>query len=230
MITLRSIRVIFSLLPLFGSCALASAQAVNFVTNPTFTTRTPPAGGYAYDPTVNGWTFSALEPGVEGAGIADNGSAFGFSAALSGSNQVAFIQAVSGTAVLSQSITGLTPGDTYYFTVNLEGRPYNNGGAVTISTIGDDPDVTTLISSVIPPTDTWSAYSVDFTASSSTEVLTFSATPNNGGDSTTGIDAPSITQVPEGGAAWLYLLLAGAACFGAMAFTPRGKLSGRAQA
>jgi len=35
------------------------------------------------------------------------------------------------------------------------------------------------------------------------------------------------STVPEGGAAWLYLLLAGIACFGAMRFSPRGQSGSR---
>jgi hypothetical protein len=40
----------------------------------------------------------------------------------------------------------------------------------------------------------------------------------------------SATQVPEGGAALLYLLLAGGACFGAMFFIPRNRFANLASA
>lgn len=44
------------------------------------------------------------------------------------------------------------------------------------------------------------------------------------------VDPKETTTVPEGGAALLYLLLAGAACFGAMVLSPRKRFGSRASA
>ena len=214
------------LLLALGSGAVASAQATNFVTNPTFAPTTPLSGQlYEYDPSVSGppyppesatfdvpgWTFSPLVPGVSGSGIAGYGSAFGFTSALSGALQVGFVQQLA--ASISQSITGLTPGDIYDLTFNLEGRPSTGAPPTTVTIgMGGSP-----VFSGIPSNNTWTSYSDTFIASSSTEVLTFSS--DGTADTTTGIDDPSITLVPEGGAALLYVLLAGGACFGAMFFS-----------
>ena len=197
------------------SGAIASAQATNFVINPTFSPSSPlgpSPNNYEYNPSdVSPWTFSALDSGVSGSGIAGYGSAFGFTSALSGALQVGFVQQLA--ASISQSITGLTPGDIYDLTFNLEGRPSTGAPPTTVTIgMGGSP-----VFSGIPSNNTWTSYSDTFIASSSTEVLTFSS--DGTADTTTGIDDPSITLVPEGGAALLYVLLAGGACFGAMFFS-----------
>jgi hypothetical protein len=215
------------------SGAAASAQGFNFVTNPTFSTPNPSvvfwgsvAGGpgsgtvywtggqYGYNPlNIPGWTFSPWVSGVSGAGIAEQGSAFGFTAPPSGDGQVAFLQL---TAWLSQSITGLTVGDSYDLTFALEGRP-STGAPPTTVTIGLDG----ALSDVTPANNSWTSYSYIFTAATTSETLMFATSNSPTSDTTTGIDDPSITLVPEGGATLMFLLLAGSACFGAMGFKPR---------
>jgi hypothetical protein len=147
---------------------------------------------YGYAPTnINGWGFSTLVPGVSGSGIADLGSAFGPSTPPSGAQQVAFIQAVTDSASISQTVNGFTAGDQYTLQFSLEGR--NSGGAITTVTIGG----TTLLLDVTPSSTGWTTYDELFTASSSSELLSFLGSPNaSGSDSSTFISGVQITPEP----------------------------------
>ena len=55
-------------------------------------------------------------------------------------------------------------------------------------------------------------------------IFVLTPSPNGGGQELLVQTADSAVQVPEGGAALLYLLLAGAACFGAMKSGFRGRV------
>jgi hypothetical protein len=149
-------------------------------------------GQYGYAPTnINGWAFSSLTPGVSGSGIANLGSAFGPSTPPSGAQQVAFIQAVSGSASISQTVSGFISGDQYDLQFSLEGRSF--GGAITTVTIGG----TTLLLDVTPSSNGWTTYNEYFTASSTSELLTFLASANGSdSDSTTFISGVEITPEP----------------------------------
>ena len=151
-------------------------------------------GQYGYNPTgIDGWSFSSLMPGVSGSGIAYNGSAFGFTPPPSGAGQVAFIQAVTGTASISQLIGGLIVGDVYNLQFSLEGRP-GTGGAITTVTIGG----VTLLLNVTPSSSGWTTYNETFTASSESELLDFLANPNaSNSDSATAISGVVFTPEPE---------------------------------
>ncbi len=230
------------LLLLVGMGVAASASSI--VVNGTFSTPASssvswgtlaPGGGsvggpgtvtwgsdqYGYDPTnINGWTFSPLTPGASGSGIADQGSAFGFTPPPSGASQVAFLQmGQPGTlSSVSQTITGLIAGDQYVLTFSLEGRP-GMGGAVTSVTIGS----TTLLSDVVPGDSEWTTYDELFTAAGTTEILDFFSTAYNGQDSTTAIDDPQIVSTPEPES----LLLLGTGLFGlALVVFRKAKRSG----
>ena len=149
-------------------------------------------GQYGYQPTnINGWAFSTFAPGVSGSGIADSGSAFGASTPPSGASQVAFIQAVSGSATVSQTVSGLTAGNEYDLQFSLEGR--SSGGAITSVTIGG----VTVLLDVTPSSSGWTSYNEWFTASSTSVLLTFMASPNGAGsDSSTFISGVEITPEP----------------------------------
>ena len=210
---------------------------------------------YAYDPvTANfNWIFNG------GAGVQQNGSAWGFTAPPVGS-QSAFLQDYNGTycynggcvpvgnsgspSSISQTLTGLTQGTQYDLSFYMEERSYNIGGyAPVVVTVG------TASTPQLAPNSTyvWQAYNVLFYASGPSESLSFSSPfPSDlayGSDLDTGIADVSITSLgggpspsgptyslPEGGAASLYMLLAGAACFGAVLFRPRNTFASRAQA
>jgi len=139
-----------------------------------------------------GWNFSTWISGVSGSGIADQGSAFGFTPPPSGAQQVAFVQAVTGNASIGQTINDLTVGDKYNLVFSLEGRP-GTGGAITTVTIGG----TTLLLDVTPGNNGWTTYDETFTATSTSELLDFLASANsNNGDSSTGISGVYITPEP----------------------------------
>ncbi len=150
----------------------------DFATTPPMT---PGAGIYTYDPTnVAGWTFSGptqnASSGSYGSGVAENGSAWGFTAPPDGANQVAFLQ---GTSTLTQTINGLASGQQYTVSFYLEARPNYPGDPIVVSVGG-----TTLLSTT--PGSGWTLYTETFTANASSEVLSFS-TSANGGDYDTGL-------------------------------------------
>ena len=203
-----------TLLSVATALAMAHAAMADPIVNGTFSTPTTssvswgtlaPGGGsvggpgtvtwgsdqYGYDPTnINGWTFSPLTPGVSGSGIADQGSAFGFTPPPSGASQVAFLQV--NDASISQTVQGLTVGDEYSLLFNLEGRP-STGGAATTVTLGGD----TLLLGVAPATGAWTSYDLQFTATSASELLTFFTTDPSGNDVATAIDDVVITPEPS---------------------------------
>jgi hypothetical protein len=193
------------LLVLTAGSVVASAGTINLVLNPTFVPSSTPPAGYVYaDNTgaldVSNWTFSPLVPSASGSGIADQGSAFGFTAPPSGANQVAFLQI---SASLSQTVSGLIVGEKYDLLFNLEGRPSTGAPATTV-TIGGD----TVLSGVNPAAGTWTDYDEQFIATSTSEVLDFSTTQS--ADTTTAIDDVQIYATPEPGT----LLLMGTGLMG----------------
>jgi hypothetical protein len=212
-------------------------------------------GQYAYDPvsTDFGWTFNG------GAGVQQNGSAWGFTAPPIG-NQSAFIQdyngyyyynggfvpvgTVASPSSISQTLTGLTVGDSYVLSFYMEERSYNVGGyAPIVVSIGSSSSAQTAPAS----TYSWQLYDTTFTASGTSETLSFSSPfppgLSPGHDLDTGIADVSISagstppsgggipiSLPEGGASWLYLLLAGATTFGAIFFRSRNRFANLASA
>jgi len=202
------------------SGAIASAQVANGPFNWS-------GSGYAYNPTGLGWTFS------NDAGVQNNGSAWGFSNAPNGAAQSAFLQVYTGPASVTnntgasssiyQSVSGLTSGDEYTLSFYLAQRPGYAVDTVTPS-IGGSP-----FTALTPSSDTWTLYTDTFTASGSSETLLFTANAG-GGDNDAGLADVSIVSAPEGGAALLYLLLAGGACFGAMFLVPRNRFANLASA
>jgi hypothetical protein len=252
----------FKPFPLFLLMMLASGAAVSAqsVTNGSFNTPASSpvtwgsvAGGpgagtvnwtqgaqYAYDPTnILGWSFNG------GAGIQQNGSAWGFSNDPLGASQTAFLQNYDGSipvptgnpatvnpSTVTGSATGLTAGVNYYLTFYMEQRNSSYGTnpvTVVIGINGQTYEATT------PASTGWTPYSVEFTATGDPEQLMFEAfAPQTTSfyDNDTGlaevavasaspVGAIPIARVPEGGAAWLYLLLALAGCFVPMFFAFR---------
>jgi hypothetical protein len=162
------------------------------VTNGDFTTTppmTPGNGTYIYDPTnVSGWTFSGAtansSSGSYGSGVAEYGSPWGFTAAPDGANQVAFLQ---DNATLTQTISNLIIGQQYTASFYLEDRPGYSSNPITV-TIGG----TNLLSTT--PGSGWTQYNEPFTASATSEVLSFTTTAT-GGDYDTGLSDVTINAV-----------------------------------
>jgi len=167
----------------------APGQAVansDFATTPPMT---PGAGTYIYDPTtVSGWTFSGAtanaSSGSYGSGVAEYGSAWNFTAAPDGANQVAFLQ---DNATLTQTISNLIIGQGYTASFYLEDRPGYSADPITV-TIG----ATNLLSTT--PGSGWTQYNEPFTATATSEVLTFTTTTSSG-DYDTGVSDVTINAV-----------------------------------
>jgi hypothetical protein len=202
---------------------------------------------YAYDPSnVLGWSF------VGGAGIQQNGSAWGFTNDPSGAPQTAFLQDYDGSidvpradpSTITQAVSGLTPGKTYYLTFYLEQRGSYGQAPVDVLVGVNGVQYEAIVATDTPTSSTtWQLYTVPFVAGPYTpwipEEITFAAyDPTAPGiyDNDTGIaDVALSTSAPlfgspitavtvaEGGPALLYLLLAGSACFGAMFLTSRNR-------
>ena len=160
---------------------------------------------YAYNPSgISGWSFSPFASTISGSGIAQIGSAFGFTAPPSNANQVAFIQAVNGPASVSQPVS-LTDGYEYDLQFSLEGRPGMGGAPTTVSIDG-------ITFSVGTPGDSgWTTYNEIFTAPSSSSSSLIFSDSGNGSDLTTAISGVDlITLTPEPGT----LLLLGTGLLG----------------
>jgi YD repeat-containing protein len=140
----------------------------------------PQNGGYTYGPTITGATFTG------GAGVAGNGSAWGFAAAPEGT-QVAFLQQ---QATIALTVTGLTPGTAYVVRFSIVQRPGYPGNPVTVSFAGTGLGTFTPASTAFTQVTTAS-----FTASAATGTVTFS-TPASSTDIATGLDAVSIVPAP----------------------------------
>lgn len=153
-----------------------------------FETPSVGSGGYQYNPSGAPWAFSGS--GGNGSGIVGNGSGFGNPNAPEGV-QAAFIQ---GVATISQSIPGFVSGRTYTITFSAAQRTYENGGQTWNLKIGS-----TVIGSYNPGPGATSYvdYTANFTATATTNTLTFAGTDLNTGDNTIFIDNVRIAAVEE---------------------------------
>lgn len=168
-------------------------------------------GQYGYDPTnIGGWTFAG------GAGVQQNGSAWGFSPAPGSAGQTAFLQSYKGnnnnvpngnlTSSISQNVSGLTDGQQYAVTFYLEQRPGYGANPVTITIDG-------VTFTVTPPNnDKWTEYTEDFTYDGGSDTLMFSVTGPGSGtyDNDTGLADAELYATPEPGT----LLLLGTGLLG----------------
>lgn len=138
----------------------------------------PQNGGFAYGPTVTGVAF------FNGAGVAANGSAWGFPAAPEGT-QVGFLQ---GTSYLSMNVSGLTAGSAYTVRFWIAPRPAG-GTPVTVSFNG-----TSLGPAFTPGQPGFLEVSTPaFTAPGATGTITFATNATT--DLSTAIDAVTIVPV-----------------------------------
>lgn len=150
-------------------------------------------GQYQYNPVGSPWTFTG------GAGLASNGSAWGFQNAPDG-NTVAFLQTISN---ISQTLTGLTAGTTYTLSFDLARRPGYGLNAVSVAFDGNQ------IFSLTPPSNGWTTHTASFTATGTSGLLAFK-TSDNSADNDSGLDHVRIigeqaAAVPEP-ASWAMML------------------------
>jgi hypothetical protein len=201
-------------LSLLATLALAGTAVANAnpILNGNFSGS---VSGYAYDPSnVAGWTFSG------GAGVQQNGSAWGFTNAPGGSGQSAFLQSYMGPinvptgnpSTISQTVSGLTVGDSYQVSFYLEARPGYGLDPVTVTIDGTTVTIT-------PTSDSsWTKYTEYFTDSAGdSNTLTFSVSGSGVGnyDNDTGLADVSLAGVPEPGT--LLLLGSGLLAFAGFA-------------
>lgn len=138
----------------------------------------PQNGGYTYGPTVTGVTFTG------GAGVAANGSAWGFPAAAAGS-QVGFLQ---GTSSIAMAVSGLTPGASYAVRFWIAPRPATGGTPVAVSFNG-------IALGTFTPGDPAYVTSAVFTAGAASGTLTFATAATT--DVSSAIDAVTIVPLPS---------------------------------
>jgi hypothetical protein len=205
---------------------------------------------FGMDPANFSWTFTATSgSGWINAGVAENGSAYGFSAPPNDyqSNtvtQIAFLQSsnyLGGSGGAISQTVDLTGGylNQYMISFDLDNRQANGATQVPVTiTIGG-----VVFQPVAGASDgDWTAYSGTFTGSGD-EILKFAVPGTGYSDSTAGLADVAIIPVPtemspptgnlvvpEGGAGWMYILLAAAACFGAMVHGSRNLLESRVKA
>jgi hypothetical protein len=123
------------------------------------------------------------------AGVAGNGSAFGFATAPEG-RQVGFLQANKSTTpgTITQTLTGLTSGTSYLLSMKMAQRPAY-GGIMPV-TIGVDGK---SLSTIRPVSTQYESYCVSFQATASTATLVLSASPSDV-DAASAVDAISIRE------------------------------------
>ena len=201
---------------------------------------------FGMDPANFVWTFTATSSSDWiNAGVAENGSAYGFAAPPNGVGQIAFLQSstyLGGSGGAISQMVDLTGGASNEYSISfyLDNRQANGATQVPVTvTIGG-----VVFNPVMGAQDgDWTAYSGTFTGSGD-ETLEFSVPGSGYTDSTAGLAEVSISvvnadhpapllsnlTVPEGSASWLYLLLAGAATFGAIFLSRREGLASRTEA
>ena len=129
---------------------------------------------YSYSATGSPWTFGNQT------GISSSGSAFGNSAP--DGTQVAFVQGAVAGSCMTQSVTGLTVGDSYSFTVSAAQRSGTEGGQSIAATLGG-----ASLGSITPSSTAFADVATGAaTATASTETLSFCGTVT--GDHTAFID------------------------------------------
>jgi hypothetical protein len=136
------------------------------------------------------------------------------------------------TSAVSQNLTGLTVGDNYaisFYWAAAQQQSFtgNVEESLTVS-LGSQTQSTSTYDLTSKGFSGWMSQTDTFTATSSSEVLSFLAVGNVQVPPFVLLDGISATQVPEGGASSIYLLLAGAVCFGILLVVQRKRLIAKA--
>jgi hypothetical protein len=196
----------------YDNVQLTYTPPANHVYNGDF--EISPQNGYG---PIAGWTQAPNPSGVpgfaylsgsqdgfgatNGVGAWDNGYVPGTDLST---NTVAFIETFTPAATLSltQTVTGLTPGQMYELSYYENGRANPNVSITTAETFMGG--VSLVAAHTVPPvdamgvaTDPFYYKTAQFTATAESMVLEFRATQLNGNDSFLVLDNVSISPVPE---------------------------------
>jgi hypothetical protein len=189
---------------MIAATALAGAAHASLIVNGDFTSPNV-HGGYGSFATIPGWVSDSSDTLEVGAS-----PIYGLSCETAGCQNLE----VNANAIdtVSQTVTGLTVGDTYDLSWDYGGR--NAGGPQQLDVSFGGASVGVNTSNGVDAF--WTPNSVDIVATASTETLTFESINVGGapsyGNELTGV---SLTTVPEP-AAWALLLLGFAGLGGAL--------------
>jgi hypothetical protein len=165
-----------------GATAVDSVAVVRQPDVADFSFEAPEVGsGFTQNPTVTGATFAGR------AFVAGNGSAWSFAAAPGG-DQIGVIQTDNGaTGAISQTVSGLIPGNSYRVRFMLAARPTFGGGIpLTLSVDG------TSLGTFTPSSTSFASFaSTTFTATAGTASLSFAGSLANS-DGATAIDLVAV--------------------------------------
>ena len=149
--------------------------ATTALVNPGFEDPTLASASYQYTPTASGWTFGSQS------GVESNGSDFAAATAPDGT-QAAFLQGGVSGSCTSQTVSGLTVGSSYAFTVSAAERA-SAGGQTVSATLGSSS-----LGSFTPGSTSFADVSTgSAVATATSEVLKFCGTVT--GDHTAFIDS-----------------------------------------
>ena len=131
--------------------------------------------GYGYRPNGGPAAFTG------NAGLAGNGSAWGFALAPEG-DQVAFLQTYGGSSAVALGVSRLTPGTAYAVTFHIAQRPGYGANPITVAFNG------VALGTFTPNSTGFTAVtSAAFTAGASSGTLTFTGISYSG-DTSRGLD------------------------------------------
>ena len=186
---------VFALTTLAGA-----AKADNIVSNPDFTSTNYAFPGYAGDPSstnnqIAGWTGT----GSYGATMYNVGGFYNNGTLPAGDNSVGFIQ-VSGT--LSTTLTGLVAGQMYELSFLENSRSADGDGCCNaVPEVSVSLDGLSLLSAMADPavggSNPFRDISTDFTATGSSQVLTFAAETGGADGTATFSDVTVTAATPE---------------------------------
>lgn len=145
---------------------------------------TPEIGdGFEYRPPGSPAAFAG------NAGVAGNGSVWGFASAPEG-DQAAFVQSAGVASTIWLSVSGLTPGAAYTISFRIAARPGHGANPVTVAYNGF------ALSTFTPGSTAFTAVTSDaFTASAASGTITFTGSAS-AADLGTGLDL--VTVGPAG--------------------------------
>jgi len=185
-----------------GATALAGAAHAAVIVNGDFNNPNV-GGGYGQFATIPGWfdTSDTLEVGAS--------TVYGLSCETAGCQNLEVNSNTFDT--VSQTVTGLTAGDTYFLSWDYGGR--NGGGAQQLDVSFGGTQVATDTSDGVNAV--WTPNRVAIVATGSTETLTFQSI-NVGGTPSYGNELTGVSiSVPEP-AAWALMILGFAGLGGAL--------------